>query len=643
MRIKTFYYLLPLFFAFNSFGQKAKLSSDNKKAINYYQAGVNNSRRYQFGQAIQNFESAIRKDRNFLEAYFALGSVYRRTKNYNKAITSFEQGISIAPSQDKIVKYYKLIGETYFESEDYKKSYGYLKAYLEENRNLDAKVKTTVSHLLKKATFAKEAIKKPVEFDPQLLKGGVNRFPVQYFPVLTADQSELIFTARRATKPGFDEDIYVTRKDSTGTWKVPRLISPNISQQGINEGACTISADGRVLVFTICKDRRGLGSCDLYISYKTGEHWSYPKNMKSPINSAKWESQPSLSADGRSVYFVSDRPNGYGKLDIWRSDLQDDGKWSNPVNLGPSINTKYDDITPFIHANGRTLYFSSNGHPGFGGHDLFQATIDHNSMGDAKNMGYPLNDHEDQISLFVTPDGAKGYFSHEKEQNFTYTSNIFEFVIPEEDRVKVKSIYLSGTVSDVETKEFLGAEIEIFNQENSEEVFKISSDSINGKYLIVLNEGGRYGMYISKEGYLFQEKDIDLKESSKHISYDTVDIFLKKVEVGSRTTLKNIFFDFDKYDLKPSSLPELEVFVDFLEKNPGIKAEIQGHTDNNGTEEYNLNLSNQRAKSVYNFIVSKGINPDRLLYNGKGSKHPISTNETEEGRQSNRRIEFIIR
>ena len=638
-------FLFFIFICFSSgvLAQKAPLSTENKKALSFYQAGLSNSTRFQYEQAVENFENAIRKDGGFIEAYFALGSVFKKAKDYTSAIRSFEQGIAATPTQEIIYKYYGLVGETYFAAKEYRKATGYLSAYLEKNEQIKPDLINKYSLLLTNSKFAEEAIKNPVEFDPEIVSKAVNRFPVQYFPVLTADENQMIYTARKAIKPGFDEDIYIARKDSLNNWQKSKLISPNISRQGINEGACTISADGRMLVFTICRDRRGLGSCDLYISKKVGDNWSYPKNMNAPVNSPKWESQPALSADGRTLYFVSDRAGGEGKLDIWKSTVDDEGIWSKPVNLGKTVNTPYDDITPFIHANGKNLYFSSNGHPGFGGHDLFQTSKLDSGWSKPVNMGYPINDMDDQISLFVTPDGLTGYFSHEEEENFEYSSEIYKFKVPESDRVKVKSIYLSGKVSDKETKKYLGAQIEIFNQESSEEVFKVQSDSVNGGYLVVLNEGGKYGMYVSRKGYLFKELDFDLKKSDKQLSYDTLDIELEKVKSGTKKILKNIFFDFDKYELKESSIPELEVFVDFMKRNKTISVEIQGHTDNNGTEDYNQQLSENRAKAVYLFLISKGISKTRLLYSGKGSSKPVSDNNSEDGRRQNRRIEFIIR
>ncbi|MEL7147545.1 MAG: OmpA family protein, partial [Bacteroidota bacterium] len=298
---------------------------------------------------------------------------------------------------------------------------------------------------------------------------------------------------------------------------------------------------------------------------------------------------------------------------------------------------------PFIHANGKTLFFASKGHPGFGGYDLFSAFRRDSIWSTPKNLGYPLNDLEDQISLFITPDGTTGYFSKEEEIKFSYKSEVYQFSVPKDDRVKVKSIYLSGKVSDAETGEYLGAKIEIFNKESSEKIFRIDADSVNGSYLIVLNEGGDYGMYVSSPGYLFRELDVNLRQTNQLLSYDTVNIQLQKVKVGSVATLENIFFDLDKYELKSASIPELEVLTDFLMRNNDIKVEIRGHTDNLGTPAYNLDLSKKRAKAVYQFLIDKGISQSRLLYTGKGSKYPVATNESEAGRQQNRRIEFIIR
>ncbi len=622
---------------------QSNLSTTNKKAIKLYEDALNHAKRFRFGEAIDNLELAIRKDPSFIEAYMSLGSIQKKQGNYSAAVRSFEDAMVTEPGYPGLKRYYYLIGSTYFEMEEYKKSEGYLKAYLEAGLDLKQAVIDEVEQMIKNATFARYAIEDPVDFHPEPLSSVVNRFPIQYFPVLTVDENQIIFTARAGTSPGFDENIFVSRRDTAGEWQAPKLISPQISREGINEGACTISADGKVLVYTICKDRRGLGSCDLYISRKTGDKWSYPINMQAPVNSKSWESQPALSADGRTLYFVSDRSGGIGKLDIWVTKQGDDGKWSEPQNLGPTINTKLDDITPSIHPNNLTLYFSSEGHPGFGGFDLFITEKIAGGWEDPRNMGYPLNNTDDQVSLFVTADGKTGYFSHEEEKNFQYSSLLYRFDIPVEDRVKIASIYLVGKVTDEETHEPLGANIKLYNLDNSEESYNIVSDSINGEYYMVLNEGGNYGLYASRKGYIYKEITFDLNDPEHVLSKDTVNIALERIKTGKKGILENIFFDFDKYEIKNESKPELNTFISFLLENRNVRVEIQGHTDNQGSESYNQNLSAKRAESVFNYLVSKGIDKGRLLYKGLGSKQPIEDNSTELGRSKNRRIEFIIR
>ncbi|MCR9253031.1 MAG: OmpA family protein [bacterium] len=622
---------------------QSKLSSSNKKALKSYEEARAHSKRFRFEEAIESLKLAIRRDPGFIEAYMFSASMYKRLGNNTQAIILIEQGLVTNPGYPGLKKYYQLIGSTYFEVQDYKKAEGYLKAYLDSGLPLKDADKKQIELMIRKAQFAKEAIKKPVEFDPQPLNPAVNSFPIQYFPVLTIDENQIIFTARRGVMPGMDEDIYVSRKDSIGEWGSPKLISPDISRPGINEGACSISADGKVLVFTICKDRRGLGSCDLYISKKTGKHWSYPVNMKAPVNSSAWESQPALSADGRTIYFVSDRKGGIGKLDIWVSRQNENDEWSIPENLGPTINTQFDDITPSIHPNNLTLYFSSEGHPGFGGYDLFMSEKNDRTWESPRNMGYPLNDEDDQVSLFVTADGERGFFSKETEKNQEYESKLYTFEIPVEDRVKTSSIYLTGQVTDDKTNKPLGAKIKIYNLENSEQSYNVSSDSITGEYFVVLNEGGNYGLYATKIGYIYKEFNFDLKDPKHVLSRDTINIELSKINVGQIGTLKNVFFDFDKSDIKDESKPELDVFVNFLSDNDGVKVEIQGHTDNQGSDSYNNKLSTARAKSVYQYLVDKGIDESRLLYKGFGAKKPIADNNSEFGRSKNRRIEFIIR
>jgi outer membrane protein OmpA-like peptidoglycan-associated protein len=465
---------------------------------------------------------------------------------------------------------------------------------------------------------------------------------MQYFPVLTADQQELIFTRRMGGGPNDDEDLVISKKNPRGRWQEPQSLSKNINTQ-LNEGTCTISADGRKLIFTSCVGRQGHGSCDLYESIRVGEEWTEPKNLGPNVNSAEWESQPSLSADGRTLYFVSDRRGGAGRRDIWMSLLSDKGEWTRAKNVGKPVNTIYDEISPFIHVNNKVLYFASNGLTGFGGYDIFSSERDSTtSWKMPENIGSPINNHEDQFSLFITADGKKGYYSHEEMKDGGYsTSNIYEIEIPEEKRIRFKSNYVKGVVRDKHTRAPLSASIELINLETNETESLVSSDSVSGEYLIVLTQGAEYALYVNRKQYLFRSLNFNYS-ALKDYEPIVLDIDLEKATEGTTAILQNIFFDVDKYDLKEKSVTELQKILRFLRENPVVRVEISGHTDNSGSAPYNLQLSEKRAQSVYNYLVANGVEPGRLRPKGYGSSRALAANDSDEGRQKNRRIEFKI-
>jgi outer membrane protein OmpA-like peptidoglycan-associated protein len=418
-------------------------------------------------------------------------------------------------------------------------------------------------------------------------------------------------------------------------------ISKNINTK-LNEGTCTITADGRKLIFTSCTGRDGMGSCDLYESKKIGDDWTEPRNLGKNVNSAEWESQPSLSADGRTLYFVSDRRSGLGRRDIWISTLDDQGIWTRAVNAGNTINSQYDEISPFIHANNRTLYFASNGLPGFGGYDIFYAEKDSSEWTAPRNIGSPINDHEDQFSLFITADGQKAYYSHEETLNSGLSrSRIFEVLIPLENQLRYRSNYVKGVIRDKISQAPLSASIELVNINKNIVESLVESDSITGEYLMVLTQGAEYALYINRTEYLFKSYNFNYSEITDFKPI-IIDIDLEKATEGSIAVLNNIFFDLDKYELKEKSTPELQKLIRFLNGNPSVRVEIGGHTDNSGSDEYNRQLSEKRALSVYSYLNKYGIDKKRLLLKGYGPDQPIASNDSEEGRQRNRRIEFRI-
>jgi outer membrane protein OmpA-like peptidoglycan-associated protein len=619
---------------------QAELTTKSKKAIELYTLADNFRVRGQFTEALSLLDQAIDKDKNFVEAYYRRGLTYFSMKQYSNALHDYEKGLSLTTDLRKQKVFWYDMGELYLLAGEYEKAMKVLSAYVNNETQNKQKI-DRATMFFKSAEFALKNQAKKTAFKQRALSDTVNRFVMQYFPVLTADQKQLIFTRREGDGPNDDEDLMVSTKDETGRWKLPQSISKNINTP-LNEGTCAISADGRRLIFTSCSGRDGIGSCDLYESKKIGEVWTAPKNLGRNVNTNEWESQPSLSADGRTLYFVSDRRAGLGRRDIWISTLDDQGVWTRAVNAGKQINSQFDEISPFIHVNDRSLYFASNGLPGFGGYDLYVSEKDSSKWSAPQNIGSPINDNEDQFSLFITADGKKGYYSHEETLPSGFSrSKIIELEIPEENQIKFKSNYVKGIIRDKVTQAPLSARIELINIDKNEIISLVDSDSITGEYLMVLTQGADYALYVNKKAYLFKSFNFNYSEVRDFEPIE-INIDLEKATSGSMVILNNIFFDVDKYELKPRSIPELEKIVRFMKENAQVSVEVSGHTDNSGQAAYNQQLSERRAQSVYNYLIEKGIPKNRLVTRGYGRDKPIASNDTESGRQQNRRIEFRI-
>jgi OmpA-OmpF porin, OOP family len=616
------------------------LSTKSKKAIELYNEADNFRVRGQFSQAIGLLNEAIDKDKKFFEAWYRLGLVYMSLKDFDRAIQCMEKGLSLTTDPKKQKVFWYDLAESYFTIGNYDKAEQFVTSYLTEETVNKQKI-DKANLTLRNIQFAKANAAKSSVYNQKKLSDTVNSFVLQYFPVLTADQQELIFTRRFGGGPSDDEDLVVSRKTKKGRWGVPQSISNNINSQ-LNEGTCTISADGRKLIFTSCSGRNGLGSCDLYESKKIGGDWTQPRNLGPNVNSAEWESQPSLSADGRTLYFISDRRGGLGRRDVWVATMNDKGEWNRAKNLGKPINTIYDEMSPFIHVNNRTLYFASNGLTGFGGYDIFYSEKDSTKWSEPLNFGNIVNNHEDQYSFFITADGKKGYYSHEEPRDAGYSvSHIYEIEIPEDHQVKFKSNYVRGIVRDKETRAPLLAKIELINLAKNEVESLVESDSVTGEYLMVLTQGAEYALYVNKQNYLFQSLNFNYSEVS-NFEPIVMNIELEPVKEGSIAILQNIFFDHDKFDLKERSITELQKITKFLIENEHTRVEIGGHTDNSGSASYNQQLSEKRARSVYNYLINNGIQSNRLSIRGYGSEHPIASNDTKEGMERNRRIVFKI-
>ena len=634
----TLFLSIFIFFSFLALGQ-VNYSTNSKKAIKLYQEGELLLRQRRFTEAIEKLNAAVDKDTDFIEAHLRLAFSYELLRNTKGQQHHLEQIVRIEPNSSKYKNVYYSLAKVYFNQGNYDQS-GEMLIKLKKMGIDNNRIREDVFQLNEHINFAKEHIQKPLDIHPKALPEILNSFPLQYFPVLTADEQTIIYTERDGISFHDDENIVISTKDENGVWEKPVPISPNINSQ-FNEGTCTISADGRILIFTNCEGRPSVGGCDLFISYKTGGDWSVPLNLGRNINSRSWDSQPALSADGRKLFFISDRGGGFGKRDIWMSQKDANNEWQMAVNLGNVINSSEDEVSPFIHVNGTSLFFASKGLPGFGGFDLYKSELHYTSWSEPENLGYPINTHEDQVSLFVSTNGKNGYYSFERRgQEGLNQSLLYGFEFPEHGILEHRSIYLTGNIYDDETREPLEAKIELYKLGNDEPIAIFTSDAVTGEYLSILNENTKIALYIECEGYLFESQSFDVDiETSNSIKRD---IYLKPIKTGNSVRLNNIFFEFNSSSLTQDSKTELNKIIRFLMNNPAVKINISGHTDDQGTEAYNMDLSEKRAKAVYDFLINQNINPKTLTFKGYGESIPLIDNIDEESKKMNRRIEFSI-
>ncbi len=639
--IKAIIGLLIVLIQFSADAQS--YSTKNKKAIGFYQEAHQLAGQRRFDAAIKSLEQAIDKDPKFAEAHLMLGSIHKLLLNPVKAKDHYLAAAELKPESKEMIPAYLVVGEYFFNEGNYEKSLEYFNRINSLNPNQKAIIAQTNKYI-SNANFALEAKKKPLEFKPHLMDPYINKHYMQAFPVVTADGKYLIYSMRAGPRPQDSEEIVIC-ENIDGRWSEPKSISANINTP-YNEGACSISGDGRTLVFASCRRPDGTSeSCDLYVSYKEGDQWTKPVNMGTNVNTVSWESEPSISSDGRYVYFTSDRQGGLGKDDIYYTFKNEDGEWQPARNIGAPINTQGREVSPFIHANGQTLFFSSDYHPGFGGFDIFYTQITDSFPEQPKNVGYPINNQINNISLFITADGKKGYYSEDKREGtaMNYTrAFLYEFEIPSQINLVVhNNSYAKGKVFDAVTKKPIAGTVELIELKTNRKVQSVISDSTTGEYILVLNQGKQYGLFASKKGYLYKSLTFNFSDSSK-ITPAFLDLYLDPIKAGKSTTLNNIFFASNSFELDPLSKTEIDKIINLLKTNPSVKVEFGGHTDNIGSDAENLALSEKRAKSVYDYIINLGIDKARLKYKGFGESQPINNNNTEEARASNRRIEFKV-
>ncbi len=653
--------LILLVFSSHMLFAQYDYTTKNKKAIQFYEEALNAFGRMDYLNAADLMKKAIDKDKKFIEAHIVLAEIYMDNGNINKAIESYHNAIAI--DTDFFPGIYFSLGQLEMMEQDFESAKKHLEKYLSYN-DIKPISRSQAERALKSCKFAIKAVNNPVPFNPVDLGENINTAYDEYWPTLTADEQMLIFT-RLIPKDLVDysedeyikddkrldngqelppemrnvqEDFYISYKDN-GQWTKAVNAGKKINTAG-NEGAQTITADGRTMYFTACNRADGKGRCDIYMSEKIGNEWSVPVNIGAPVNTSHWEAQPSISPDGETLYFISNRPDGVGQKDIWKSERLPDGRWSKPENLGRKINTPGEEQSPFIHHDNKTLYFSSEGLIGMGGFDLFKTTKNEDgSWSDPVNLGYPINTVYHEVGLIVNAAGDRAFFASDRLSNSG--RDLFEFKLYDEIRPNPVS-YFKGIVFDADTDTKLEAQFELINLDKNEIVMEAKSDKVTGEFLVCIPTDNDYALNVSKEGYLFYSDNFSLKGIFEITDPFIKDIALNPIKPGEKIILRNIFYATDSYELMDKSIAELDKLTKFLENNPALKIEISGHTDNVGTNAYNLELSEKRAKSVVNYLTSKGISGDRLTYKGYGEEQPVDTNDTEEGRANNRRTEIKV-
>ena len=626
--------------------QPGLYSSKDKKAIKLYESGADCMRQRRWACAEEDLKKAAAQDPVFIEPRIYLAEMFEEQDRPLDAITYWNEVLTISPKYFTPASLH--LAQLEFGQQRFDDAEKHYRLFLTLDDEPMRKARALLG--LENCAFAREAVQHPVPFDPKNLGSGVNTAEPEYYPCITADDATLLFT-RRVADPsvpyGMQEDFYVSdRTDSV--WSKARTI-PSVDTKA-NEGAGTLSPDGRFIVFTKCagvdgsygEGIRGMGSCDLFISRRIGDRWTRPDNLGAPVNSRNWESQPSLASDGRTLYFVRATQAGDGLkgMDIFVSTLGADGSFGKPEPLGKTINTPFQEESVQIHPDGRTLYFSSDGHPGMGGLDIYVSRKESDgTWGKAQNLGYPINTGGDENSVLVGSNGEVAYFASDREGGFG-DLDLYTFHVPVAARASAVN-YIRGKVTDKSNGKPVEADVQLIDLETEQLATAAYSDPQTGEFLVCLPVGRRYALNASAEGYLFFSQSYDIAQGSAEKPF-RLDAPLSPITPGSTIALRNIFFNTASAELLPTSNAELDILVRLMKANPTLRIEVGGHTDNVGADAENQRLSEQRAAAVAGFVSGYGIDAARITSKGYGETKPMATNDTEEGRAMNRRTEITV-
>lgn len=619
------------------------LHTRSNRALKFYDQGKRDYELLYYDRAENSLKAAVGEDSGFLEAHLLLGQLYSDTGDWEKAVRHYRAAKEIDPLFFPPALY--SLGRAEFRTGRYTEATTNLELYLKQP-GASARLKTEAEKMLASCRFALSYPESLFETEPISAGDSVNTTLDEYWPSVTGDGLQLIFTreVKRAAGYGRDfnrdrqEDFYISRLTKDGYWGTARNAGAPLNTAG-NEGAQSISSDGRSMFFTACDRNDGQGRCDIYFSSYDGNRWSPGVNLGQPVNTTYWESQPSVSPNGRMLFFVSNRPGGMGGMDIWYSVRGNDGRWGRPVNPGKAINTAGDEFSPFIYFNGKTLYFSSNGRESFGGHDIYVTTMNRDSTWTTpENLGPPVNTPADETGLVIESSGRRAYFSsvRDKERG----KDIFYLDLPQ--RIQPEPVlYFRGNVIDKQSGQPITARYELTDLTYRTDVISSVTDG-RGGFFVCLPQGSSYGLNVTAEGYMIFSENFDFAEGYTSAEPLTKTIALNKVRKGEFMRMYNVFYDTDSWELLEASIPELEHLLQFLVVNNTVVIEIGGHTDSDGSDQHNQRLSERRAESVRAYLVKRGIDSKRIFSHGYGETSPVADNLTPAGKRLNRRTEITI-
>lgn len=632
------------------------IAQPKKEALEYAREGYEYEQQGNFAEALYKYNQSIAADTKYPYPVQRIAAMYQKLRNYSKAIEFYRRAIALDSSFDdynyyNLASLYRTIRQFDSAAQVYRVFARRMKPILDEDSATLRKAQTFIDYTDRSNELRTKPKNTP---DPQAFDSTVNSPYLDFGPVVTLDGKTLYFTSRRPSTNqqkysetgDYGDDLFTAERNAAGRWTNAKPMTGINSRD--DEGAVAFSADGQEIYYSLCRRLDGVGDCDLYVQERSDTGWKPLKNLGRVVNSPMWDGQPSISADGTALYFSSRRfGSSDGSEDLWVSYRNTGGAWSSPINLGDVINTSGSERSPFISADGGTLYFSSDGHPGYGEHDLFVTRkLEDGSWSEPVNLGSPINSEGNDEFLTIPARGDTIIYSTDRGK--LGNTDLYYALLPLDMQPKPVILAL-GKVFDKRSRKPVKAKIELTDLDKDELLAVYQSDASSGEYRVPLPLGKKYGVTATAPDYAFYSGNFTVSDTSKYreVRYDiplsSIDTTLASLDDSVTVTLNNIFFDFGKATLRNESIPELKNIVRLLKAYPKMRIEISGHTDSVGTAEYNMKLSQDRANAVRNYLIqSDGISSSRVMGKGYGSTRPVASNETEDGRQLNRRTEFII-